>query len=208
VSRDTGPNCRFCRREGTKLFLKGERCSLQKCAFERRSYAPGQHGQKIRRKQSEYSVQLRAKQKLARIYGVREGQFRSYYKEATRVPGVSGDNLLRLLECRLDSVIYHLGFAPSRKAGRQLVRHNHFTVNGKRVNVPSYLTKPGDLIEVAERSRQLDVIHESLRRARELVPWLTVDKANLNGTVVERPNRQDIPTPVQEQLVIEFYSRV
>jgi small subunit ribosomal protein S4 len=208
VSRYTGPNCRFCRREGTKLFLKGERCSLQKCAFERRSYAPGQHGQKIRRKQSEYSVQLRAKQKLARIYGVREGQFRSYYKEATRVPGVSGDNLLRLLECRLDSVIYHLGFAPSRKAGRQLVRHNHFTVNGKRVNVPSYLTKPGDLIEVAERSRQLDVIHESLRRARELVPWLTVDKANLNGTVVERPNRQDIPTPVQEQLVIEFYSRV
>jgi len=208
VSRYTGPNCRFCRREGTKLFLKGERCSLQKCAFERRSYAPGQHGQKIRRKQSEYSVQLRAKQKLARIYGVREGQFRSYYKAATRVPGVSGDNLLRLLECRLDSVIYHLGFAPSRKAGRQLVRHNHFTVNGKRVNVPSYLTKPGDLIEVAERSRQLDVIHESLRRARELVPWLTVDKANLNGTVVERPNRQDIPTPVQEQLVIEFYSRV
>lgn len=208
MSRYTGPNCRFCRREGTKLFLKGERCSLQKCAFERRSYAPGQHGQKIRRKQSEYSVQLRAKQKLARIYGVREGQFRSYYKEATRVPGVSGDNLLRLLECRLDSVIYHLGFAPSRKAGRQLVRHNHFTVNGKRVNVPSYLAKPGDLIEVAERSRQLDVIHESLRRARELVPWLTVDKANLNGTVVERPNRQDIPTPVQEQLVIEFYSRV
>jgi len=208
VSRYTGPNCRFCRREGTKLFLKGEPCSLQKCAFERRSYAPGQHGQKIRRKQSEYSVQLRAKQKLARIYGVREGQFRSYYKAATRVPGVSGDNLLRLLECRLDSVIYHLGFAPSRKAGRQLVRHNHFTVNGKRVNVPSYLTKPGDLIEVAERSRQLDVIHESLRRARELVPWLTVDKANLNGTVVERPNRQDIPTPVQEQLVIEFYSRV
>ena len=208
MSRYTGPNCRFCRREGTKLFLKGERCSLQKCAFERRSYAPGQHGQKIRRKQSEYSVQLRAKQKLARIYGVREGQFRSYYKAATRVPGVSGDNLLRLLECRLDSVIYHLGFAPSRKAGRQLVRHNHFTVNGKRVNVPSYLTKPGDLIEVAERSRQLDVIHESLRRARELVPWLTVDKANLNGTVVERPNRQDIPTPVQEQLVIEFYSRV
>ena len=208
MSRYTGPNCRFCRREGTKLLLKGERCSLQKCAFERRSYAPGQHGQKIRHKQSEYSVQLRAKQKLARIYGVREGQFRSYYKEATRVPGVSGDNLLRLLECRLDSVIYHLGFAPSRKAGRQLVRHNHFTVNGKRVNVPSYLTKPGDLIEVTERSRQLDVIHESLRRARELVPWLTVDKANLNGSVVERPNRQDIPTPVQEQLVIEFYSRV
>ena len=208
MSRYTGANCRFCRREGSKLFLKGERCSLEKCAFERRSYAPGQHGQKIRRKQSEYSVQLRAKQKLARIYGVREGQFRSYYKEATRVPGVSGDNLLRILECRLDSVIYHLGFAPSRKAARQLVRHNHFTVNGKRVNVPSYLTRPGDLIEVAERSRQLDVIHESLRRARELVPWLTVDKANLNGSVVEHPNRQDIPTPVQEQLVIEFYSRV
>lgn len=208
MSRYTGPNCRFCRREGGKLFLKGERCNLEKCSFERRSYAPGQHGQGRRRKESEYSVQLRAKQKLARIYGVRESQFRSYYSEATRVPGVSGENLLRLLESRLDSLVYRLGFAPSRKAARQLVRHNHFTVNGRRVNIASYQTSPGDRIEVAERSRQLDVIQESLRRAREMVPWLTVDKINLVGTVVERPSREDIPTTANEQLVIEFYSRV
>ena len=208
MSRYTGPNCRFCRREGTKLFLKGERCTLEKCAFERRSYAPGQHGQGMRRKQSEYSVQLRAKQKLARMYGVREGQFRSYYREATRVPGVSGENLLRLLESRLDSVVFRLGFAPSRKAARQLVRHNHFRVNGRRVNIPSYLTRPGDVIDVSEKSRQLEVVHESLRRARETVPWLSVDKANLSGSVLERPAREDIPTLAEEQLVIEFYSRV
>lgn len=208
MSRYTGPNCRLCRREGAKLFLKGERCTLEKCAFERRSYGPGQHGQGMRRKQSEYSVQLRAKQKLARIYGVREGQFRKYYRESTRVPGVSGDNLLRLLESRLDSIVYRLGLAPSRKAARQLVRHNHFTVNGRRVNIPSYLTSPGDVVAVVESSRKLEIIHESLRRSRELVPWLSVDKANLTGTVVERCNREDIPTPAEEQLVIEFYSRV
>ena len=208
MSRYTGPSCRLCRREGTKLFLKGERCTLEKCAFERRSYAPGQHGQGMRRKQSEYSVQLRAKQKLARIYGVREGQFRKYYREATRVPGVSGENLLRLLESRLDSIVYRLGLAPSRKAARVLVRHKHFTVNGKRVNVPSFLTTPGDLIAVAPGSKQLEVVHESLRRARDMVSWLSVDKANLNGTVLERPTREDIPTVADEQLVIEFYSRV
>ena len=208
MSRYTGPNCRFCRREGAKLFLKGERCNLEKCSFERRSYAPGQHGQGMRRKQSDYRVQLRAKQKLARIYGIREGQFRGYYKEATRVQGVSGENLLRLLESRLDSVIFRLGFAPSRKAARQLVRHNHFIVNGRRVNIPSFLTRPGDEIKVAEKSKQLEVIHESLRRSRELVPWLSVDKVNLQGGVVDRPNREDIPVLAEEQLVIEFYSRV
>ena len=204
MSRYTGPNCRLCRREGAKLFLKGERCTLEKCSFERRSYGPGQHGQNMRRKQSEYSVQLRAKQKLARIYGVREGQFRKYYKESTRIQGVSGENLLRLLESRLDSVIYRLGLAPSRK----LVRHNHFTVNGKRVNIPSYLTEPGDAIAVAEGSKKLEAVHESLRRSREIVSWLSIDKANLTGAVVERPSRADIPTLVEEQLVIEFYSRV
>ncbi|MEE2657065.1 MAG: 30S ribosomal protein S4 [Candidatus Latescibacterota bacterium] len=208
MARYTGPNCRYCRREGAKLFLKGERCTLEKCAFERRSYAPGQHGQRMRRKQSEYSVQLRAKQKMARIYGVREGQFRKYYREATRIPGVSGENLLRLLETRLDSVIYRLGLAPSRKAARQLVHHSHFTVNGKRVNIPSYLTSQGDVIAVADKSKQLEVIHESLRRSREMVTWLSVDKANLVGTVMERPSREDILAPVEEQLVIEFYSRV
>ena len=208
MSRYVGPNCRYCRREGTKLFLKGERCVLEKCAFERRSYAPGQHGQRMRRKQSDYSVQLRAKQQLARLYGIREGQFRGYYKEATRVPGVSGENLLRLLEGRLDNVVYRLGFAPSRKAARQLVRHNHIVVNGQRVNIPSYLTSPGENIQVAEKSRQLEAIHESLRRTREVVPWLSVDKVNLQGTVLEKPNREDIPTVAEEQIVIEFYSRV
>ena len=208
MSRYIGPNCRFCRREGTKLFLKGERCNLEKCAFERRSYAPGQHGQNMRRKQTNYSVQLRAKQKMARIYGMREAQFRSYYKEATRIQGVSGENLLRLLESRLDNVVFRFGLAPSRKAARQLVRHNHFLVNGRRVNIPSYQTGPGDTITVAEKSKQLEVIHESLRRSREGVPWLSVDKVNLQGTVLEKPNREDIPTLAEEQLVIEFYSRV
>jgi len=208
MSRYVGPNCRFCRREGAKLFLKGERCNLEKCAFERRSYAPGQHGQGMRRKQSDYSVQLRAKQKLSRIYGLREGQFRKYYQEATRVPGVSGENLLRLLEGRLDNIVFRLGMAPSRKAARQLVRHSHFTVNGRKVSIPSFLTKPGDVIQVAVASKQLEVIHESMRRSRESLPWLAVDKVNLQGTVLERPSRDNIPTVADEQLVIEFYSRV
>lgn len=208
MSRYVGPNCRFCRREGAKLFLKGERCNLEKCAFERRSYAPGQHGQGMRRKQSDYSVQLRAKQKLSRIYGLREGQFRKYYQEATRVPGVSGENLLRLLEGRLDNIVFRLGMAPSRKAARQLVRHNHFTVNGRKVNIPSFLTKPGDVVQVAVPSKQLEVIHESMRRSRESLPWLLVDKVNLQGTVLEKPSRDNIPTVADEQLVIEFYSRV
>ena len=208
MSRYVGPNCRYCRREGAKLFLKGERCNLEKCSFDRRSYAPGQHGQGLRRKQSDYSVQLRAKQKLSRLYGVREGQFRGYYKESTRVPGVSGENLLRLLEGRLDNVIYRLGFAPSRKAARQLVRHNHILVNGRRVNIPSYVTRVGDAISVAENSRQMESIHESLRRSRDTVSWLSVDKVNLQGSVVEVPSREDIPTIAEEQLVIEFYSRV
>jgi len=208
MGRYLGPNCRYCRREGTKLFLKGERCVLEKCSFERRSYAPGQHGQRMRRKQSNYSVQLRAKQQLARLYGIREGQFRGYYKESTRIQGVSGENLLRLLESRLDNVVYRLGFAPSRKAARQLVRHNHIVVNNRRVNIPSFLASPGDVIQIEEKSRQIDIIHESLRRSRELVPWLSVDKVNLQGSVLEKPNREDIPTVAQEQVVIEFYSRV
>jgi small subunit ribosomal protein S4 len=208
MSRHVGPNCRFCRREGAKLFLKGERCSLEKCSFERRSYAPGQHGQGMRRKQSDYSVQLRAKQKLARIYGVREGQFRGYYREATRVHGIGGENLLRLLEARLDNIVFRLGFAASRKAARQLVRHKHITVNGRRVNYPAYLTRPGDVVAVAAADLKLEAVQESMRRTREVVPWLTVDKVNLQGTVVERPKREDIPTVAEEQLVIEFYSRV
>lgn len=208
MSRYIGPNCRFCRREGMKLFLKGERCNLEKCAFERRNYAPGQHGQRMRRKQSDYSVQLRAKQALARIYGMREGQFRGYYKEATRVPGVSGENMMRLLESRLDNIVFRLGFAPSRKAGRQLVRHKHILVNSKRVNIPSFQVKPGDVVAVAEKSRQLEFVQDSMRRARDVVAWLSVDKVNLHGSVLERPNRDDIPTVAEEQLVIEFYSRV
>ena len=206
--RYTGPSCRQCRREATKLFLKGTKCFTEKCPVERRPYAPGQHGQGLRRKQSEYSVQLRAKQKLSRLYGIREGQFRGYYKESTRVPGVSGENLLRLLESRLDNIVNRLGFASSRKAARQLVRHNHICVNGKRVNIPSFLTRVGDVIQVAESSRQLEAIHESLRRSRDTVSWLSVDKVNLQGSVIESPSREDIPTVAEEQLVIEFYSRV
>lgn len=208
MSRYTGPSCRFCRREGAKLFLKGERCNLEKCSFERRSYGPGQHGQGMRRKQSNYSVQLRAKQQLARIYGIREGQFRGYYREATRVPGVSGENLMRLLESRLDNIVFRMGFAPSRKAARQLLRHKHVTVNGIRVNFPAYMTRPGDVVAVREKSRKLEYIQESMRRTRDVVSWLSVDKVNLSGTVLERPTREEIPTVAEEQLVIEFYSRV
>lgn len=190
------------------MFLKGERCNLEKCSFERRSYGPGQHGQGMRRKQSNYSVQLRAKQQLARIYGIREGQFRGYYREATRVPGVSGENLMRLLESRLDNIVFRMGFAPSRKAARQLLRHKHVTVNGIRVNFPAYMTRPGDVVAVREKSRKLEYIQESMRRTRDVVSWLSVDKVNLSGTVLERPTREEIPTVAEEQLVIEFYSRV
>jgi len=209
MARYLGPNCKLCRREGTKLFLKGERCTSQRCSFERRGYAPGQHGQSMARKRTEYELQLREKQKAKRIYGVLERQFRNYFRKAERLKGIAGENLLRLLECRLDNLVYRLGFAPSRKAARQLVRHRHLTVNERIVDIPSFQVSPGDVIKVRERSRQLQIVHDALTKmgkGREL-PWLTVDKANLTGSLLDMPGREDIPTPVEERLIVELYSR-
>lgn len=209
MARYTGPVCKLCRREGEKLFLKGSRCFSANCAFEKRSYAPGQHGQSRRSKLSEYGVQLREKQKVKRIYGVLEAQFRLYYQRASSQKGVTGENLLRMLESRLDNVLYRLGFAPSRRAARQLILHRHFQVNGRTVNIPSFLVKAGDQVTVREKSRKLTVIHEAMRRVKEdsMVNWLRVDKAKLQGEYLEAPKREDIPTPVQENLIVELYSK-
>jgi len=209
MARYTGPSCRLCRREGAKLFLKGERCHLDKCSFEKRGYAPGMHGQKPSRKPSEYSMQLREKQKAKRQYGLFENQFRTCYQRAARRKGVTGELLLQTLESRLDNVVFRLGFAPSRKSARQLVRHRHVAVNGRTVDIPSCQMAPGDEIQIREKSRQLPLIHEALRRAGEgrQVPWLSVDKVNLTGTYLERPKREDIPTPVEEHLIVELYSK-
>ncbi|RMI17174.1 MAG: 30S ribosomal protein S4 [Calditrichaeota bacterium] len=209
MARYTGPVCKLCRREGEKLFLKGSKCLTAKCPFEKRSYPPGQHGTGRRPKMSEYGIQLREKQKVKRIYGVLERQFHNYYERATRQKGVTGENLLRLLERRLDNVVYRLGFAPSRKAARQLVLHRHFLVNGRKVSIPSYLVKPGDVISVREKSRKLQVIHEALRRTKDdaLPSWLRVDKAKIEGEMLELPSREEIPIEVQENLIVELYSK-
>lgn len=209
MARYTGPNCKLCRREGVKLFLKGERCYLDKCAVDRRSYPPGQHGQNQRRKPSAFALQLREKQKAKRQYGVLESQFRGYYKESARRRGVTGETLLQMLEARLDNVVYRLGFAPSRKSARQLVRHGHITVNDKRVDIPSYQVGSGDRIQLREKSRQLALVHDSLKRMAEgrQVPWLAVDKVNLSGEFLEPPKREDIPTAVEEHLIVELYSK-
>ncbi|RKY91027.1 30S ribosomal protein S4 [candidate division KSB1 bacterium] len=209
MARYVGPACKLCRREGEKLFLKGSRCLTNKCAFERKSYFPGQHGKTRRFKQSDYGLQLREKQKLRRIYGILERQFRKYFRTAEREKGITGDNLLRLLERRLDNVVFRLGMAPSRNAARQLVLHRHFLVNDRIVDIPSYLLKPGDVIQVREKSRRLETIHSSLRQMREgkLVPWLELDKANLTGKFVNIPSRQDIPVNVNESLIVELYSK-
>ncbi|MBK35329.1 MAG: 30S ribosomal protein S4 [Gemmatimonadetes bacterium] len=209
MARYTGPNCKLCRREGVKLFLKGERCYLDKCAVDRRSYPPGQHGQNQRRKPSEFALQLREKQKAKRQYGVLESQFRGYYKESARRRGVTGETLLQMLEARLDNVVYRLGFAPSRKSARQLVRHGHITVSDKRVDIPSFQVASGDRIQLREKSRQLALVHDSLKRMGEgrQVPWLAVDKVNLSGEFLEPPKREDIPTAVEEHLIVELYSK-
>ena len=208
MARYTDAVCRLCRREGLKLFLKGERCYTDKCAIERRNYPPGQHGQ-ARPKFSEYSIQLREKQKLRRIYGVLEGQFRRYFQMADRAKGVTGETLLQLLERRLDNMVYRMGFATSRSEGRQLVRHGHFTVNGRKVNVPSYLAKPGDVIGVRERSRQIARIQEALELAqRRGVPdWLEVTPEQFAGRVKTLPARSDLTMPINEKLVVELYSK-
>lgn len=209
MARYNGPVCKLCRREGEKLFLKGSRCLSAKCSFEKRSYAPGQHGLGRRSKLSEYGVQLRMKQKTKRIYGLLEAQFRTYYEKSSQQKGVTGENLLRMLESRLDNVVYRLGFAPSRKAARQMVLHSHFLVNGRHVNVPSFILRPGDIIAVREKSRKLALIHETMRRIKDdiLVPWLRLDKAKMEGEFVDLPNRQDIPVDIQENLIVELYSK-
>jgi len=208
LARYTGARCRLCRKEGSKLFLKGDRCYSDKCAFERRSYAPGQHGQG-RVKMSDYGIRLREKQRVRRIYGVSEAQFSSYFNQADRQKGVTGTNLLVLLERRLDNVVYRLGFAESRSQARQLVRHGHFMVNGKRVDIPSFLVKAGDEITVREKSKDIIPIKQALEAvARRGVPeWLELDSDQMRGKVKSLPEREHITMPIQEQLIVEFYSK-
>jgi small subunit ribosomal protein S4 len=205
MARYTGPVCKLCRREGLKLFLKGERCLTEKCAIERKAYPPGQHG-RGRIKQSEYLTQLREKQKARRYYGLLEKQFRSYYEKASRKQGVTGENLLRLLEQRLDNVVYRLGFGASRAQARQLIRHGHFQVNDRRVTIPSFQVKPGDAISLKHTRAQ-----ETITAATDLVAsvpaWLQADHENLGGKVVRVPERDEIDVPVQEQLIVELYSK-
>lgn len=208
MARYTGPSCRLCRREKTKLFLKGSKCLSEKCPLEQKNYAPGQHGLTRRTKFSEYGVQLREKQKVKRIYGLQETQFHNYFDKAIRQKGVTGGNLIKLLEKRLDNSIFRLGFAPSRKSARQLVLHRHFTVNGQIVDIPSFSLSSGDVISVREKSKKLDAIHNSLRRTKDNVySWLSVDKATLSGTFLNVPEREDIPLNANEQLIVELYSK-
>lgn len=202
-----GPRCRQCRREGVKLMLKGERCKSEKCAVERRPFPPGMRMTKRRRSTSEYNVQLREKQKMRRTYGILERQFHTYFKKAARSTGVTGELLLRMLEMRLDNIVYRLGFAPSRSAARQLVLHNHFRVNNKRVNMPSYQLSEGDVVLVREKSKNLELIHGALKNAKDIPEWLSIDKVQLSGTVVRLPARADIPVTLQEQLIVELYSK-
>lgn len=208
MARYTGPSCRLCRREGSELFLKGERCYTDKCAIKRRSYPPGQHGQG-RIKVSDYGVQLREKQKVRRIYGILENQFRGYFETADRMKGVTGENLLFLLERRLDNVVYRLGFATSRDEARQLVRHSHFTLNGRKANIPSIQVKAGDVIQLREKSRKITVINESLEGVvrRGIPQWLELDKDAFKGVIKALPVREDITMPIQEQLIVELYSK-
>ncbi|MEK6525578.1 MAG: 30S ribosomal protein S4 [Nitrospirota bacterium] len=208
MAKYRGPVCRLCRREGVKLFLKGSRCMTEKCAIERRSYPPGQHGQG-RKRISEYSAQLREKQKLKRIYGLQERQFRGFFGKAERRAGITGEHLLKLLECRLDNVVYRLGFASSRKEARQLVNHGHLLVNGRKTDIPAYIVKPGDVVEVRQRSRDLVPIASALEAVdgRGIPGWLELDRAAFKGTVRGLPTKEEIALPVNEQMVVELYSR-
>jgi small subunit ribosomal protein S4 len=208
MARYNGPSCKLCRREGEKLFLKGDRCYSEKCAISKRAYLPGEHGQQ-RKKLSEYGMQLREKQKARRFYGVLEKQFRNYFDMATSMKGVTGENLLRILESRLDNVVYRLGLAASRPEARQLVRHNHFCVNGKRVNIPSYLLKPGDIITVSEKSKGSEKFKSIIDKSRgNVIPkWLEFDPDNITGKVIVLPSREDIDISVQEHLIVELYSK-
>ncbi len=209
MARYIGSVCRLCRRENLKLFLKGDRCYSDKCAFDRRSFPPGQHGQRRGRKNSDYAIQLREKQKVKRMYGLSEKQFRLFFKRADRHKGITGTNLLVLLERRLDNVVYRLGFVNSRTQGRQLVKHSHFLINGKKVNIPSYLIKMGDVVEIREKSRSMQAIKDSLDAVvrRGIPQWLDLEKDNLKGIVKGYPVREDLTMPIQEQLIVELYSK-
>ena len=201
--------CRLCRREGTKLFLKGSRCFTDKCAFERRGYAPGEHGKSRRIKETNYGQQLREKQKARRIYGILERQFRGYFAKAATAKGVTGEALLQMLERRLDNIVFRLGFAPSRSAARQLVRHGHFQVNGRLVDIPSFLVRAGDEIKVRERSRQLAVVLSALeaRKGQGVPEWMDLNAEQLSGRILNIPTRANIPVPINEQLIVELYSK-
>ncbi|MFC2136506.1 30S ribosomal protein S4 [Bacteroidota bacterium] len=208
MARYTGSSCKLCRREKQKLFLKGTKCHSEKCPLERKNYAPGQHGLSRRQKFSEYGVQLREKQKVKRIYGLLETQFHNYFEKANKQKGVTGENLIKLLERRLDNVTFRLGFAPSRKSARQLVKHRHLLVNDRIVDIPSFLLVPGDVITVREKSKKLDIIHNSLRKTKDSIySWLSVDKASLSGTFMQIPDRQEVPLNANEQLIVELYSK-
>lgn len=209
MARYTGSVCRLCRRENLKLFLKGDRCYSDKCAFDRRGFPPGDHGQRRGRKPSDYGIQLREKQKVKRMYGLTEKQFRLFFDKANRQRGITGTNLLVMLERRMDNVVYRMGFVNSRSQGRHFVRHNHFRVNGKKVNIPSFLVKTGDVVEVREKSRSIQSISDSLDAVvRRGVPqWLDLDKENFKGVVKGLPVREDLTMPIQEQLIVELYTK-
>lgn len=209
MARYVGPSCKLCRREGTKLFLKGQRCRSDRCAVERRPYVPGERNQQRRSRTSEYGLQLREKQKTKRIYGILEQQFRSYFHKAARQKGVTGDNLLKLLERRLDNVVYRLGFAPSRKAARQLVRHRHIQVNGRRVTIPSFLIEPGHVVTISEKARDMPIVKNAIKATdrNNIVPYLHLDEGGFSGGMENHPSREDIPVQVNEQLIVELYSK-
>jgi small subunit ribosomal protein S4 len=208
MARYREANCKLCRREGEKLFLKGSRCLSEKCAIERRQYAPGQHGQNMRRKVSAYGQQLREKQKVRRTYGILERQFRTYFKKADQKTGITGEALVQMLECRLDNMVYRLGFSGSRKQARQLVRHRHVMVDGRIVDIPSYQVKPKQIIRIKDKSKNLDLIHEALKIGRgDDIPWLRLNKAALEGELLEVPKRSEIPLTANEQLIVELYSK-
>ncbi len=208
MARYTDSVCKLCRRERQKLFLKGQKCYTEKCPIETRNYPPGEHGQGRRSKVSEYGIQLREKQKIKRSYGLLETQFKIYFEKANKQKGITGENLVRLLERRFDNVVFRLGFASSRKQARQLIRHRHFLINDKLVDIPSYLLTEGDIIKVKEKSKKLDAIHNSLKRIKDSTyGWLSTDKAALSGTFLQVPERSEVPLNANEQLVVELYSK-